>query len=100
MFRVMFAKSKMARSTANAYPVTEGNTSNTHSGQRTWNRKVVSERQTRKEPDEELLHVRVEQTAQLSTTLASAASEDGDDMVYAGGETSNEDLVGSVCKLA
>ena len=85
MFRVMFAKSKMARSTANAYRVTEGNTSNAHSPQRTWNRKVVSERQTRKEPDEELLHVRVEQTAQLSTTLASAASEDGDDMVYAGG---------------
>ena len=46
---------------------------------------MVSERQTRKEPDEELLHVRVEQTAQLSTTLASAASEDGNDMVYAGG---------------
>ena len=90
MFRVMFAKAKEAR-TMDAYRVADalGNTSNAHSRQRTWNKKAVtcSETHARKEPDEELLHVRVEQTVQLSTISASAASgasEDGDDIVYAG----------------
>ncbi len=87
MLRVMFAKAKMVR-TANAFRVTDGNTSNAHSRQRTRNRKAVSATQPRKEPDEELLHVRVEQTVQLSTTSVSAAasrtSEDGDDIVHAG----------------
>ncbi|KAK4031824.1 hypothetical protein C8A01DRAFT_51224 [Parachaetomium inaequale] len=86
MFRVLISNMKKGSNALRISSPTKGNKSNVHSQQmRTWNSKVLGE--TRKEPDEELLHVRVDRTVQISSTLASAgsgASDFGDDKLYDG----------------
>ena len=91
MFRVMFAKAREARTTADAYRMADGSASNAQSRQRTWSMMGAGKAETRKEPDEELLNVRTKRTAQLSMISASGASEDEGDAVYAGGRPATKD---------
>jgi len=84
MFRVLVVNVKKESNAVRISSPTVGNKSNVHSQQmRTWNSKVLGE--TCKEPDEELLHVRVDRTVQVSSTLVSAGSggsDFGDDKLY------------------
>lgn len=86
MFRVLVSNMKKGSNAVRISSPTQGDKSNVHSQQtRPWNSKVLGE--TRKEPDEELLHVRVDRTVQISSTLASAdsgASNFGEDKLYDG----------------
>ena len=79
MFRMLVVNVKKGTNAVRISSPTEGNKSNVHSRQmRTWNSKVLGE--TPKEPDEELLHVRVDRTVQVSSTLASSGSRASDVM--------------------
>jgi hypothetical protein len=86
MFRMLVVNVKKgSMSGSNAVRIssaTAGNKSHVQSQQlRTWNRKVMGDN------DEELLHVRVDRTVQVSSTMVSAgsvASDSGDDKLYDG----------------
>ena len=89
MFRVLVVNVKKNSNAVRISSPTQGHHSNIHSQQmRSWNAKAMGV-DPRREPDEELLHVRVDRTVQVSTTLASAdalsaASDSGDDKLYDG----------------
>jgi len=89
MFRVLVVNVKKNSNAVRISSPTQGHHSNIHSQQmRSWNAKAMGV-DPRRETDEELLHVRVHRTVQVSTTLASAdalsaASDSGDDKLYDG----------------
>jgi hypothetical protein len=86
MFRVLVVNVKKDSTAVRITSATAGNKSNAHSHQmRTWNSRVLGE--TRKEPDEELLHVHVERSVQVSSTVKSSGSggsDFGEDKLYDG----------------
>ncbi len=86
MFRVLVVNVKKEVTGIRIGSTGAGNKSNLHSHQmRTWNSRVLGE--TVKEADEELLHVHVERTVQVSSTMmtaGSAGSDFGDDKLYDG----------------
>ena len=91
MFRVLVVNVKKNSNAVRISSPTGQDRSNMHSQQmRTWNSKVMGVDPLR-EPDEELLHVRVDKTVHVSTTLASAAelecsgaSDYGEDKMFDG----------------
>jgi hypothetical protein len=88
MFRVLVVNVKKNSNAVRISSPTGQDKSHLHSQQmRTWNSKVLGV-DPRREPDEELLHVRVDRTVHVSTTLAaeefSGASDCGEDKMYDG----------------
>jgi hypothetical protein len=85
MFRVLVVNVKKATTAVRITSPSQGTKMNLTS-LRAWNSRVLGE--TRKEPDEELLHVvRVDRTVQVESTLASngsGTSEIQEDKLYDG----------------
>ena len=86
MFRLLLVNAKKDSTAVRISSRTVGNKSHVHAEQaRTWNSKVLGE--TCKEPDQELLHVHVNRTIQVSSTTVSGgsgSSDSGDDTPYDG----------------